>query len=136
VEPTVDLRGADCENLPYADDSFDIVYSWGIVHHTPDTQRALAEIVRVCRPGGTCKVMVYHRHSLLAIYLWIGWALFRGRPWRPLTSIVGRYMESSGTKAFTRAEIARMLSRLPIHTFKIATALSRDDALLLTRNDE
>lgn len=53
-----DVRVADCESLPFEDDSFDLVYSWGVIHHTPDTHRALAEIVRVCRPGGTCKVMV------------------------------------------------------------------------------
>jgi ubiquinone/menaquinone biosynthesis C-methylase UbiE len=55
---------ADAENLPFEDDSFDLVFSWGVIHHTSDMDRALAELVRVCRPGGRIVLMVYHRHSL------------------------------------------------------------------------
>ena len=56
---------ADSENLPFEDDTFDIVYSWGVIHHTPDTEKAMKEIIRVCKSGGKCKVMIYHRKSLL-----------------------------------------------------------------------
>jgi ubiquinone/menaquinone biosynthesis C-methylase UbiE len=56
-------RVADAENLPFEDDSFDVVYSHGVLHHTPDTQRAFDEIYRVLRPGGRAMVMLYHRGS-------------------------------------------------------------------------
>jgi SAM-dependent methyltransferase len=56
-------RVADAERLPFADESFDLVYSHGVLHHTPDTQRAFDEIHRVLRPGGTAMVMLYHRNS-------------------------------------------------------------------------
>ena len=55
---------ADAENLPFADASFDMVYSNGVVHHTPGTQRAIAEMYRVSRPGGRAIVMVYASRSL------------------------------------------------------------------------
>src|SRR5258708_30085644 len=58
-----ELRVADAENLDFADASFDRVYSHGVLHHTPDTQRAVAEIHRVLRPGGKAVVMLYHRGS-------------------------------------------------------------------------
>lgn len=51
----------DAEGLGFRDASFDYVWSWGVVHHTADTGRALAEIRRVLRPGGECTLMVYHR---------------------------------------------------------------------------
>jgi SAM-dependent methyltransferase len=49
--------------LPFADGSFDLVYSNGVIHHLPDTGRVIREFHRVLRPGGTAIVMVYHRRS-------------------------------------------------------------------------
>lgn len=60
---TANLRVADAEALPFADDSFDLVYSHGVLHHTPDTQRAINEVHRVLKPGGTAMVMLYHKNS-------------------------------------------------------------------------
>jgi ubiquinone/menaquinone biosynthesis C-methylase UbiE len=57
------LRVADAEALPFDDESFDAVYSHGVLHHTPDTQKAIDEVYRVLRPGGTAMVMLYHKHS-------------------------------------------------------------------------
>jgi ubiquinone/menaquinone biosynthesis C-methylase UbiE len=50
--------------LPFEEESFDLVYSHGVVHHVPDTHGAVEEFYRVLRPGGTALVMVYHRNSL------------------------------------------------------------------------
>jgi ubiquinone/menaquinone biosynthesis C-methylase UbiE len=57
------FQTADAENLPFPDNSFDVVYSHGVLHHTPDTQKAIQEVHRVLRPGGQAIVMVYHRGS-------------------------------------------------------------------------
>lgn len=58
-----EFRVADAENLDFADDSFDLVYSHGVLHHTPDTAQAVKEIHRVLKPGGRAVVMLYHRGS-------------------------------------------------------------------------
>ena len=55
-----DLRVADAENLPFSDNSFDIVYSYGVLHHSPDTAQAIREVHRVLRPGGSARIMIYH----------------------------------------------------------------------------
>jgi ubiquinone/menaquinone biosynthesis C-methylase UbiE len=61
------LRGRfvhdDAESLPFTDNSFDLVYSNGVLHHTPHTARVVREIHRVLRPGGRAIVMVYAEHS-------------------------------------------------------------------------
>jgi SAM-dependent methyltransferase len=54
---------ASATQLPYPDASFDLVYSHGVVHHIPETERAIGEFYRVLRPGGTVLVMLYHRGS-------------------------------------------------------------------------
>ena len=66
---------SDGEHLPFRDESFDMVYSNGVLHHTPDTAGAIREVHRVLRPGGTAKVMLYHRNSL---NYWIEIVLRRG----------------------------------------------------------
>jgi SAM-dependent methyltransferase len=60
----VDLVHGSVVQLPFADTSFDLVYSNGVIHHVPETQRAIDEFHRVLRPGGKAIVMVYHRSSL------------------------------------------------------------------------
>ncbi len=57
------FQTADAENLDFADESFDLVYSHGVLHHTPETAKAIREIHRVLRPGGRAVVMLYHRDS-------------------------------------------------------------------------
>jgi SAM-dependent methyltransferase len=54
---------ASAEQLPLADSSVDFIYSHGVLHHTPDIDRAVAEVRRVLRPGGRIHLMLYHRHS-------------------------------------------------------------------------
>jgi SAM-dependent methyltransferase len=70
-----DVREADAESLPYGDSTFDFVWSWGVIHHSADTDRVVAEIARVLRPGGRLAFMVYHRTS---ITFWLNYVLYRG----------------------------------------------------------
>ena len=60
---TGEFHVADAEQLDFADESFDLVYSHGVLHHTPDIEAAVREIHRVLRPGGRAIVMLYHRGS-------------------------------------------------------------------------
>lgn len=105
-----DLRVADAEALPFPDDAFDVVYSWGVLHHTPDTGRAIAEAVRVTRPGGRICIMVYSRHSWVTYGLWLRRGPLSRRPLRSLADVLHDHMESPGTKGFTPRELRTMLA--------------------------
>lgn len=106
-----DVRTADAERLPFADASFDVVYSWGVLHHTPDTPRAIDEVWRVLRPGGRARVMVYHTHSIVGYLLWTRYALLAGRPGRSLADVYAHHLESPGTKAYTEDGARRLFHR-------------------------
>lgn len=54
----------DAETLPFAEDAFDVVYSNGVIHHTPNTRSVVEEIHRVLKPGGKAIIMVYAENSL------------------------------------------------------------------------
>ena len=55
------LRQGNAENLPFKNDFFDLVYSFGVLHHTPNTERALREVHRVLKKDGQAIVMLYAR---------------------------------------------------------------------------
>ena len=123
-----DLCEADAENLPFRDNSFSIVYSWGVLHHSPDTQRAFAEAHRVLRPGGTLRVMIYHRPSVVGLMLWARYGLAAGHPARSLTEVYARHLESPGTKGYAIAEARSLVA--PFGGGKIRSAVSFGDLLL------
>jgi SAM-dependent methyltransferase len=97
--------------LQFADASFDKVYSWGVLHHSPDTAKAIDEVWRVLRPGGSARIMIYHKQSLVGYMLWVRYALLTGRPWRSLADIYARHLESPGTKAYSSEEARALFGK-------------------------
>jgi ubiquinone/menaquinone biosynthesis C-methylase UbiE len=65
----------DAEQMPFDDDSFDLVSSNGVLHHTPDIAAALREVLRVLRPGGTARILLYNKRSW---HYWLQQVLWRG----------------------------------------------------------
>ncbi|HPC37675.1 MAG TPA: class I SAM-dependent methyltransferase [Candidatus Paceibacterota bacterium] len=98
----------DAENLPFPDNFLDYIYSWGVLHHTPDTEKAIAEIFRVLKPEGEFTIMLYNRHSLVALQLYFKYGLFKMKPGVSLKELFSKYHESQGTKAYTNKELLEM----------------------------
>ena len=113
---TVRVARGDGEQLPFRDDSFDAAYSFGVIHHTPDTQAAVDEIRRVLRPGGSAWITLYHRNSA---YFWcqllgrrglLGAELVR-RGWRGLLSQIEHRVNSDArplVKVYSRRQLRRL----------------------------
>jgi glycosyltransferase involved in cell wall biosynthesis/ubiquinone/menaquinone biosynthesis C-methylase UbiE len=92
----------DAETLPFDDDTFDIVYSNGVLHHTPNTKRAVGEIFRVLKPGGRAIVMVYAESSLQywRNLVWhYGMKGGGGLANRSMADIMSRTVERTGNEA-------------------------------------
>lgn len=124
---TSDLRVGDAENLDFDANRFDVVYSWGVIHHSPDTRKAVDEIHRVLKPGGVAKVMIYNKYSLVGVMLWLRYAMAAGRPLTSLATIYATHLESPGTKAYTEPEARDLFARFARVTVKVM--LSHGDLL-------
>jgi ubiquinone/menaquinone biosynthesis C-methylase UbiE len=123
------IQVSDAEKLPFESDSFDLGYSFGVLHHTPDTPKAVGELIRVVRPGGEVKIMLYNRHSIYVINQWIRHALLKGRPWKSLAWMLWNRIESAGTKGYTRKELLQMLGAFPLEQLQIHTEVTAADYL-------
>jgi len=121
------LAAGDAESIDFSDNYFDVVYSWGVLHHSPDTPRAVAEVHRVLKPGGEARLMIYHKWSLVGIMLWLRFALLEIRPWLSLTEIYARYLESPGTKAYSIKDARKLFSAF--REVNIHTVLTHGDLL-------
>jgi ubiquinone/menaquinone biosynthesis C-methylase UbiE len=113
------LRGRfihhDAESLPFADSSFDLVYSNGVLHHTPNTTMVVREIRRVLRPGGRAIVMVYAENS------WHYWRklvwLFGVKKGLLETVSVGDIMSRSVERSANEARpLVKVYTRPRLHT--------------------
>jgi ubiquinone/menaquinone biosynthesis C-methylase UbiE len=124
------LQVADAENLPFPSNTFDLGYSWGVLHHTPNTEKALAELVRVVRPGGEIKIMLYNRHGLYAWKMWIKHALRKSRPWKSLRWVLANHIESAGTKGFTEKEVKQMLAPLGLTDIRMERFITSNDRVM------
>lgn len=125
----VELVVADAERLPFADASFDVVYSYGVLHHSPDTRAAIREVHRVLKPGGEARLMVYHVPSWTGLLLWGVHGLAKLRPWLTPRAAIYEHLESPGTKAYTLAEARALLAEFA--EIKLETALLAGDLLAM-----
>lgn len=121
------LEVGDAEELSFTDNMFDIVYSWGVVHHSPNTEKAIQEILRVLKENGTAKIMIYHKYSFVGYMLWMRYAVLRFRPFTSLSSIYAKYLESPGTKAYTIRQAKKMFNKFS--KVEVRTELSHGDLL-------
>jgi ubiquinone/menaquinone biosynthesis C-methylase UbiE len=91
---------------------YDLIYSFGVIHHTPHPERVLEEMRQYAQAGTTLKIMVYHRRS------WkVGWILLsagKGRFWK-LPELVAKHSEAQTgcpiTYIYTRREGRELLER-------------------------
>lgn len=117
----------DAEQLPFPEESFDIVYSWGVLHHTPDTPRAIREVLRVLKRNGQARIMIYHKHSLVGYMLWLRYGFLTLRWATKLSDIYASHLESPGTKAFARSHARELFAGFA--NVRIKVFLSHADLL-------
>ena len=112
----VNVFQADATNLQFEDNTFDCVYSFGVLHHIPDIRKTLSEIQRVLKPGGQIMVMVYNKDSLLYGYSIVYLHGIEEKQLEKLTieELTAKYSERKEdnpyTKVYTKAEACDLFS--------------------------
>src|SRR6185295_202429 len=125
------LRTADAENLPFNDASFDLVYSWGVLHHTPDTEGAFREVFRVLKPGGVVRAMIYHVPSWSGLMLYLRCGLARGKFGMTMKQAIFADLESPGTKAYSLNEARDLVNQTGFESISVSAKLSPGDLLAI-----
>jgi ubiquinone/menaquinone biosynthesis C-methylase UbiE len=98
------LKG-NAENTPIPDNSFGCVYSFGVLHHTPDTACAINEVYRVLVPSGRAVIMLYHKKSLNNFVHWVTRKGFEN---------VNSENDAPITQRFTKKDVRSMCSHFRI----------------------
>lgn len=101
-----EILQSDARNLDFDDNTFDLVWSWGVIHHSSETEKIISEIHRVLKPGGQARVMVYHRNSIwFQIHHVVIRGIFLGRLLRHTREeIANKYTDGHIAKFYTRRE--------------------------------
>ena len=114
VADHIDFRQANAEELTSVvdDGPYDLVYSFGVIHHTPHPESALAQMRALTALGGTLKLMVYHRRSWKVF--WILAVEERGRFWKA-DELIAKHSEAQTgcpvTFAYSRGEAREFVER-------------------------
>lgn len=106
-------------------ESYDLIYSFGVIHHTPHPERVIKEIQYYTKPGTTIKIMVYHRYSWPV--LWILLAKGKGAFWK-LDELIAKYSESQNspiTYTYSLKEARDLLKGFKMVNISIECPLSR-----------
>jgi 2-polyprenyl-3-methyl-5-hydroxy-6-metoxy-1,4-benzoquinol methylase len=121
LDDRITFHHANAEDLPreVTSDNFDLVYSFGVIHHTPHPSRVLEHARAALGPDGELKLMMYHRRSWKTAQVIVREG--RGRFWRA-AELVARHSEaqtgSPVTYTYTRPELRRLLAS---HGFAVQT---------------
>jgi 2-polyprenyl-3-methyl-5-hydroxy-6-metoxy-1,4-benzoquinol methylase len=105
-----DVRQMDAEHMDFPDGEFDFVWSWGVIHHSADTERIVRNVSRVLKPGGEFRLMVYHRRSISGLYC-LARGLFTGKFLKGMSvqQVLSYYSDGFLARFYTRRELRELL---------------------------
>ena len=107
------FKTASFSKIPFKDSTFDMVYSFGVLHHSEETQEGINEVFRVLKPGGNIIIMLYHKGFKYYIRKLFLYGVLKGEFLKYSSQdIINRHSEDFGncpmTKAYNRNEASKM----------------------------
>ena len=133
---SADVRQGNGESLPFDDGSFDLVYSYGVLHHSADPVAAFREVFRVLKPGGEFRGMVYSDRSACGFFVWAANGLLKGRPFLSQREVIYRHLESPGTKSYGNEEFRGILRDVGFEVTRLYKRAGSGDLLLMPASEK
>lgn len=106
----INLNVGSSTDLNFENNTFDFVYSWGVIHHSGDIKKSLEEIYRVLKKGGRSKIMVYNKDSLVVFIYWLYFSIKELNFKRSRTQIISQKIESPGTLILSKRELKELVN--------------------------
>jgi len=109
----VEIIKMDAENLNFQSNTFDFIFSWGVIHHSNSTEVIVEQIFRVLKPGGSGLIMVYNRLSTRYYLLGLWYLIGRGKILRGenLQSVQKYFTDGYWHRHFTPKELGLLLKK-------------------------
>ncbi len=125
----VNLINADAENLPLKDESLDFIWSWGVIHHSLNTEKIINEIFRTLKKNGKFRIMIYNKNSFRYYILGIFRGIFKLKFLKKnLQEINMEYTDGYYARHFTHKEVKNLFNK---SNLKITKIKNLQDALLI-----
>lgn len=120
----VAVLNMDAEKTAFRSESFDFVFSWGVLHHSSRPEVAFGEVARILKQGGECLLMVYNRNSLRYYFKGLYWLLAKGKLFRgdTLASVQRHFTDGYYHKHYTAAELVAALAAAGLHVSSTAVS--------------
>ena len=106
----INLNVGSSTDLSFENNTFDFVYSWGVIHHSGDIKKSLEEIYRVLKKGGRSKIMVYNKDSLVVFIYWLYFSIKELNFKRTRAQIISQKIESPGTLILSKNEFKELIN--------------------------
>ena len=113
------FQQASFTGIPFKDGSFDVVYCFGVLHHSEETQQGIDEIHRILKPGGRVIALLYHKGFTYYVRTLFRHGVLKGEYLRSSTqAILNRHTEEFGnsplTKAYSRRDARAMFKEFEL----------------------
>jgi ubiquinone/menaquinone biosynthesis C-methylase UbiE len=113
----------DAEKMTLKDNSFDFIFSWGVLHHSKNTLKAFKSVARVLKKGGKGLIMVYNKNSARYYINGLNWLILKGKIFKGynLNTVQDFYTDGYYHRHFTPKELTKELAKLGLKCSKVFT---------------